>query len=387
MALPIAYNLRNLMVRKTTTLLTALGISLTAAILVADLSLVNGLQATFRKSGNPLQLMILRKGSNSELVSAVTPEILADVKPYPGVARNANGEPMVSPEIVTVINLPSVDGPRGMNVTVRGLSPLGIGMRSVQLRRGRWFMPGLREVVVGRSIAKRYPGAQIGKSLHFGKGDWQVVGVFDGDGSSSDSEIWGDLNQISSDYNRQDAYSSILVRATDAKEMYILLHALEDDRRLNVAVEPEQEYYAKLTDAGAPLEVLGFLIAIIMAVGSSFAAMNTMYAMVARRAREVGTLRVLGFSRPSILLSFLLEAVLLASLGGVIGCLLPLPLNLITTGVGSFQTFSEIAFRFRVTPSVMLPGFLVALFVGALGGLLPARFAAKKEILTALREI
>lgn len=386
MALPIAYNIRNLMVRKTTTILTALGISLTAAILVADLALVNGLRATFQKSGNPLQLLILRNGSNSELVSAVTPEIFEAVKPYPGIARGFGGEALVSPEIVTVINLPSVDGPKGMNVTIRGIASVGMEMRNLHLLQGRWFQPGLREVTVGASIAKRYPGAQLGKFLHFGRGDWKVVGIFDGDGTSSDSEIWGDLNQISSDYNRQDAYSSILVRAVNAQAMSLLLHSLENDRRLNVAVEPEREYYEKLTNAGAPLQVLGFLVAGIMAVGGSFAAMNTMYAMVAKRAREIGTLRVLGFSKPSILCSFLLEALLLAALGGLLGCLLPLPLNMVTTGVGSFTTFSEIAFRFRVTPSVMWPGFLVALLVGALGGLLPARLAAKKEILVALRE-
>lgn len=387
MALPISYNIRNLMVRKTTTLLTALGISLTAAILVADLALVNGLRATFHKSGNPSQLLILRKGSNSELVSAVTPEIVEDVKPYPGIARNSSGQVLISPEIVTVINLPSIDGPKGMNVTIRGISSVGMGMRNIHLQQGRWFRPGLREVTVGASIAKRYPGAQIGKALHFGRGDWQVVGVFDGNGTSSDSEIWGDLNQISSDYNRQDAYSSILVRAENANDMQLLLHSLENDRRLDVAVESEQDYYDKLTNAGAPLQVLGFLVAGIMAIGGSFAAMNTMYAMVAKRAREIGTLRVLGFSQPSILCSFLFEALLLAALGGILGCLLPLPLNMVTTGIGSFTTFSEIAFRFRVTPSVMWPGFLVALIVGALGGLLPARFAAKKEILSALREI
>jgi len=283
--------------------------------------------------------------------------------------------------------LPSVDSPNGMNVTLRGLARAGIDMREVSIEQGRWFQTGHREVVVGKSVAKRYPNAQPGKSLRFGRGEWEVVGVMDTGQSATGSEIWGDLNQIGADFNREDQINSVLIRASETTSVQALVNSINDDRQLNVSALPEREYYQRQTAAGAPLQLFGFFVAVIMAIGSSFAAMNTMYAAVARRATEIGTLRVLGFSRGSILISFLIESLLLATVGGVLGCLLALPLNGVTTGVGSFITFSEIAFNFRVSPPVMLTGIIFALIVGAIGGLFPARNAARKEILTALREV
>ena len=387
MALPIAYNLRNLVVRKTTTIMTALGITLTVAVLLSVLALVNGLQTAFQSSGDPLQILVMRKGSNAELSSGVTREVFQDLKSMAGIAR-ANNEPMASLEMVTVINLPSVDSPEGMNVTLRGILPIGIQMREgLKLQDGRWFRAGQREVVVGKSIARRYPGAQLGKKLRFGRGDWEVVGVMDGGQSAVNSEIFGDLNQTSSDFNRTENLSSVLLRATDESAVPALINSLNDDRRLGVIAQTEKDYYASQTSSGALLQTLGIFISIIMAVGSSFAAMNTMYAAVARRAREIGTLRVLGFSRGSILGSFLLESLLLSVLGGLLGCVLVLPLNNITTGIGSFVTFSEISFNFRVSPEIMAAGIAFALVMGTLGGLFPARSAAKKEILTALRDM
>ena len=386
MAIPIAYNMRNLVVRKTTTIMTALGIALTVAVLLSVMALVEGLRTAFRSSGNPLQVLVMRKGATAELSSGVTREVFQDLKSNPGIAREG-GEPIASLEMVTVINLPSVDNPQGMNVTLRGLSPIGVQMRDgLKMQAGRLFNPGQREIVVGKSIAKRYPAAQLGNRLRFGRGEWLIVGVMDGGQSAVNSEIFGDLNQISSDFNRADGLSSILVRATDAAAVPALINSLNDDRRLNVDAQTEKAYYESQTDSAAPLEFLGIFISAIMAVGSSFAAMNTMYAAVARRAKEIGTLRVLGFSRFSILTSFFLESVLLAGIGGLVGCALALPLNGMTTGVGSFTTFSEIAFNFRVTPAVMMPGVIFALVLGAVGGLLPARTAARQEILVALRE-
>ena len=387
MAIPVSYNLRNLIVRKTTTIMTALGITLTVAVLLSVLALVNGLRTAFQSSGNPLQILVMRKGSNAELSSGITREVYQDLKSMAGIARDGD-QPMASLEMVTVINLPSVDSPEGMNVTLRGILPLGIKMRDgLKLQAGRWFQAGQREVVVGKSIARRYPGAQLGKKPRFGRGDWEVVGVMDGGQSSVNSEIFGDLNQTSSDFNRADGLSSVLVRAADAATVPALINSLNDDRRLGVVAQTEKEYYDSQTSSGAVLQYLGIFISIIMAVGSSFAAMNTMYAAVARRAREIGTLRVLGFSRGSILTSFLLESVLLSVLGGLLGCVLVLPLNNITTGIGSFVTFSEISFNFRVGPEIMAVGVAFALVMGALGGLFPARNASKKEILSALRDI
>ena len=386
MKIPLAYNRRNLAVRKTTTMMTALGIALSVAILAASLGLVNGLRTVFTGTAHPLQLLVLRKGANSELGSTVPTDAFAILRAKSGVAGDGAGESLASQELVNVANLPSVDNPKGMNVTVRGLSATGIEMRSVRLVAGRWFQTGQREVVVGRAVAKRYPSARIGNRIRFGKGDWEIVGVMDGGQSALNSEIWGNFDQISADYNRQDSSSSVLLRATAPVALDALKHSIEDDRRLNASAITQKDCYESQTSSGAPLEFLGIFVAIIMAIGSGFATMNTMYAAVTRRAKEIGTLRTLGFSEGSILLSFLAESVLLSALAGILGCLLALPLNLVTTGIGNMTSFSEIAFRFRVGVTALLSGFAFAIVLGALGGVLPARAAARKEILSALRE-
>jgi putative ABC transport system permease protein len=294
---------------------------------------------------------------------------------------------MASLEMVTVILLDQESGGGTINITLRGVTPIGIEIRDgLRLVEGRMFQPGRREVVVGRSIAERYAEARLGRKLRFGRGDWEVVGVMDGGRSAYNSEIFVDLNQVASDYNRSEVLSSALVRATDEAAMQALVNRLEGDPRFNVMAQTERSYYASQMTSALPIQVLGYFIAAVMAIGSSFAAMNTMYAAVARRAGEIGTLRVLGFSRGGILVSFFLESLALAALGGALGCLLVLPLNNISTGIGSFVTFAEIVFNFRVTPKLMAVGVGFALLMGALGGLLPARMAANKEILTALRE-
>lgn len=388
MAIPLSYNFRNLMVRKTTTLMTALGVGLTVAVLLAVLALVAGLETAFAETGNPLQIIVMRKGANAELSSGVSRQNYQDIKFQAGIARNDAGEPMASLEMVTVINLRSVDSPDGTNVTLRGLLPIGLTMRNeMKLVSGRWFESGKREVVIGKSGSERFPDAKLGKQLRFGKGMWTVVGIFEAGRSAVNSEILGDLNQISSDFDRSEGLSSVLVRAQDRTAVDAIVNKMADDPRLGLEGVKEVDYYKAQTSSGAPIKYLGIFIAIVMAIGSSFAAMNTMYAAVSRRAKEIGTLRVLGFSQGSILLSFFIESVALSLLGGVVGCLLALPLNGITTGIGSFVTFSEISFPFEVTPRVMMTGLLFAAFMGAAGGLLPARMAAKKEILTALREI
>ncbi|MFL6351805.1 MAG: ABC transporter permease [Bryobacteraceae bacterium] len=387
MAIPISYNIRNLIVRKATTLMTAAGIAMTVAVLLAIMGLVAGLQAAFDSTGDPLRVLVMRKGGNAELTSLLTQQQFQTVKSFPGIAVGADGQPMASLEVVTIVNLPTVAHPEGENVTLRGLSMRGVEMRKLKLAEGRWFQPGQREIVIGKSIAKRYPTAQIGKQLKFGKGQWTVVGIMDAGTSAVNSEIFADGNQVASDFNRADTYSSALLKATDEVTATALQKSLEGDRRLNVTVMTEKAYYDLQTVSSKPIQFLGFFVCIIMAVGSCFAAMNTMYASVARRATEVGTLRVLGFSRASILFSFLIESLLLSLIGGVIACILVLPLNNVTTGLGNFITFSETSFNFRVGPDVMAIGLLFALILGAVGGLLPARQAAKKEILTALREV
>jgi putative ABC transport system permease protein len=388
MAIPISYNLRNLVVRKTTTIMAALGIALTVAVLLAMLSLVNGLRVALESTGSPTRVLVIRKGATSELVSGMSRESFQVIKFKPGIATTAAKEPEASLEIVSVINLASVDAPDGTNVNLRGLMPVGIEMRGLKLQTGRWFTTGRREVVVGEAIAKRIPAARMGKSIRFGRGDWEVVGIMSSaKHSATDSEIFADLNQVSEDFQRSDALSSVLIQATDDVAADALVKNLTADQRLNVTPMLESAYYDKQTVSALPIQYLGTFIAIIMAIGSAFAATNTMYAAVARRSKEVGTLRVLGFSQGSILLSFFLESVLLAGLGGVLGCLLVLPLDGFTTGIGNFTTFSETAFSLSVSPRIMLDGILFAMVLGALGGFFPARSAAKKEILVALRQI
>lgn len=387
MAVPVSYNIRNLIVRKTTTIMTAAGIAMTVAVLLAVLGLVGGLRSAFAATGDPLHVLVLRKGGTAELTSLVTQEQFQIIKMFPGIATGADGQPQASLEVVTIITIPTKDNPDGSNITVRGLSERGRKMRRVRIVEGRWFQPGRREIDVGKSIASRYPAAQIGKQLKFGKGYWTVVGVMDAGGSAVDSEIFADGNAVASDFNRPDTYSSALLQATDEVTAAALPKSLESDRRLNVTVMSEKEYYDKQTVSSRPIEFLGYFVCIIMAVGSAFAAMNTMYAAVARRAKEIGTLRVLGFTRGNILLSFLIESLMLSLVGGVIAIVVTLPLNHVTTGLGNFLTFSETNFNFRISPEVMMVGIAFALILGAVGGLLPSRQAAKKEILTALREV
>jgi putative ABC transport system permease protein len=386
MGVPLVYNLRNLVERKATTLMTATGIALTVCVLVTAMALVTGLKSVFAATGNPLQALVLRKGGTAELSSVVQEPAFQLVKLKPGMAHSATGEPLASAEMVTVINLPSVDSPSGMNVTVRGLLPIGVAMRNLSTADGRWFNQGIREVVVGQSIAKRYPAAKLGSKLKFGRGEWLVVGVFSGGDSAVNSEIWCDLNQLSADYDRQGDMSSVLIRADSPANLDKLVDDIINDRNLNATAIKEQDYYASMTSSGAPLEILGMAVAVIMAVGSGFGAMNTMYAAVARRGREIGTLRSLGFSRASILRSFMFESIVLSLLGGILGCLLALPLNGLTTAVGSFQSFSEIAFKFRVGIVAIVVGLAFSAIIGALGGFLPALAASRRDLLKALRE-
>jgi putative ABC transport system permease protein len=386
MGVPITYNIRNLVERKATTLMTAVGIGLTVAVMVVSLAMVQGLRAVFASSGDARQVLVLRKGVDAELSSTVTTDAYQIISQLPGIAKTTNGKPMVSPEGLTVINLPSVDSPEGMNVSVRGMQPIGLSMRNVSVVQGQMFNPGLRQVVVGEAIARRYPDARIGKQIRFGKGLWTVVGVFKAGDSAANSEIWTDLSQLRGDFERQGGSSSLLVRLDSADRIPEFTKQIDDDQRLACGVMGEKEYYERLTSSGLSLEVLGFAVAIIMAVGSAFAATNTMYAAVARRSREIGTLRAIGFGRGSILLSFMLESIFLYLLGGAVGVLIALPINGLTTGVGNFKTFSEVAFKFRVGFLPIAIGLVFAAGIGALGGLLPALRASNKSIIAAMRD-
>ena len=386
MAIPISYNIRNLKLRKGLTIMTALGIALTVTTAVFIMALLAGLNRAFVSTGDPLNVLVLRKGSQAELSGGFDASLFPTLKTLPGVAKDNHGEPMASGEWVVAIVLPRKDGTGEVNVIVRGMMQDGLAIRpGVKLVEGRWFTPGQREVVVSSSIHKRFARANVGDTMQFGKGPWTVVGIFDAGGSAYESEVWGDVNQMASDFDRQGGFSSAYLRATDAVSADALKHRVSDDQRLRLEGMLETEYYAKQTRSGAPIKYVGFLVAIIMAIGSSFAAMNTMYAAVAYRGREIATLRVIGFSRPAILTSFVLESLMLSFLGAVIGILLMLPFNGMTTGTSNQVTFSEVVFSLRMTPVVVVSAIIFGMIMGLFGGMAPAWHAARQNILNALR--
>ena len=385
MPVPISYNIRNLRVRKTTTLMTALGVALTVAVLLGIGTLVEGLRSSLASGGNPLHLIVMRQGSTAELVSIVGRESFDVLKVNDRIAK-LDGEPMISHEVISIVNLPHRDDPNSVsNINVRGLPEIGIKMRGgVELIQGRWFEPGKREMVVGSGVHSVREGTSLGDRIYFGRGDWDVVGVFSAGRSPFSSEIWVDANLAGSDLGRGSTRSSILMRAIDDEAAESLKNVVADDQRLGLEAERENEYYAKQMSSAQPVQYLGVFVAIIMAVGSCFAAMNTMFAAVANRAREIGVLRLLGFSRFSILSSFMLESLLLSLLGGVLGCLLILPLNGMEGRIGNFVTFAETTFEFTVTPTYLGIGLAFAVVMGVIGGFIPARMAARKEVLQSL---
>jgi putative ABC transport system permease protein len=386
-AIPLFYNLRNLRVRKTTTAMTALGIALTVAVLLGIWALVTGLRSSLEVTGDPLHLIVMRQGSTSELVSIVTDEKFQALRRLDGVAR-LDGEPMVSNEVVTVVTLPlRGDATQEGNINLRGISPMGIKMRNVSILQGRWFDEGKREIVIGRGLHAVRAGTEIGDKISFGRGDWEVVGIFDAGKSAFNSEVWAPGAFATSDLGRGSTRSSVLVRAQDAVAANALVNRISQDQRLLLEAKFERDYYAAQMTSAAPVQTLGILVAAIMAIGSCFAAMNTMYTAVARRNREIGVLQMLGFSRWSILLSFVVESLLLSVLGGLIGCLLVLPLHGVESRIGNFVTFSETTFQFEVTPLIMAVGIAFAAVMGVVGGFLPARMAARKDVLASLRDL
>jgi len=387
MAIPLSYNIRNLRLRIGATMMTALGIALTVAVAVFIMALLAGLKKAFVSSGDPLNVLVLRKGSQAELQSGVDRESYSTIRYLPGVAKDKSGEPLASGEVVVVIVIPRQDNTGETNVTVRGMSPTGFELRpNIKLVQGRWFNAGQREIVVSQSIGKRFRNAAVGDELFFGKGKWKVVGVFDAGETAASSEIWADVNQMASDFDRNAAFSSVLVHATDPVTAQSLKNRMNDDQRLRLDAFMEPDYYAEQTKSGAPIQFVGTIVAIVMAVGSCFAAMNTMYAAVAYRSREIATLRILGFSRPSIITSFVVESILLALLGAALGLILMMPFNGLTTGTGNQLTFSETVFSVRITLGVMITAILFAVTMGLFGGIAPAWHASRREILAALRD-
>jgi putative ABC transport system permease protein len=388
MAIPISYNLRNMKLRRGLTTMTALGIGLTVMTAVFLMMLLAGLKNAFVSSGDPLNVLVIRKGANSELTGGFTKDKLPILRTLPGIATDSQGQPMVSGEWVVVVVLPHKDGTGEVNVTLRGMEPDGLELRrsKVRLVEGSWFQPGQREVALSRSIHNRFGHTNVGDIIDFGKGPWKVTGIFEAGGSAYDSEIWGDFNQVANQFNRQNAVGNVYLRATDAAAADALKHRVDDDQQLQLEGMLETEYYDKQTSNGGAIRFVGIFVGMTMAIGSVFAAANTMYAAVAYRSREIATLRVMGFRRGSIVMSFVFEAVLLALLGAAVGIILMLPFNGMSTSTANNVTFSEVEFSMRITLSVVVYAVVFAVAMGLIGGVAPAWTAARREILASLRD-
>ena len=384
--IPLAYNLRNLAARRVSTGLTALGIALVAWVFIFTLALAGGFQAALTTTGTPENAIIIRKGSTSELMSILSREAAGAIESQGEIAKAPDGTPLAASELMVVWNLPRKSGTT-TNVVVRGVGPKSFTLRpQVKLVRGRMFRPGLNEIMVGKMVAERFKKCDVGDQLKLAGRQWTVVGVFDSKGRTYDSEIWGDVELFMPVFDRP-VYQSLTLRLVEPGYLAPLKKRLESDPRMDVEVDREDRFYAKQSgQLSTMLRVLGLFVTSIMSLGAIFGALNTMYAAVGNRTREIGTLRAIGFSRGAILMSFLIESVLLALLGGALGCLLALPVRSFTTGTMSFATFSELAFRFQVTPGMLLAGLAFSAFMGLLGGFLPARKAATMPIVDSLRQ-
>ena len=390
MAIPISYNVRSIGARWKTAIVSILGIAGTVGVFVAMLAMARGFQATLIASGSASNSIIRRAGAASEMDSGVSLDQARVIADAPQVARNAEGVPLSSPEMVVIGAFQLIKSGTDANTQIRGMTPLVLEVRpSVKIAEGRFFTPGLAELVVGSNAVKTYRGLELGSNLSFGGQDWSVVGIFDAGGSAFDSEIWCDQTVLAQTFNRStNVYSSITVRLNSPTDFDAFKDALTSDPRLTVQVEREAEYYERQSQMVSSLiRVLGFLVAFVMAIGAVFGALNTMYSAVAARAREIATLRALGFGGGSVILSFMFESLLISFIGGVLGCIAVLPLNGFTAGTMNWQTFSHLAFAFRVTPGLLLAGIVFALFMGFVGGVLPAVRAARLQVAHALREM
>ncbi len=389
MAIPIVYSARSVKARWRSALVAVLGIAGTVGVFVAMLAMARGFRATLVSSGSPSNAIVRRAGADSEMTSAVTLEELRVIESAPGVARS-HGMPLVSGEIVVIAAFPLKTTSTEANVQTRGVSSRALEVRdTVRIARGRFFTPGTSELVVGANAERSYAGLGLGSSVRFGGGSWTVVGVLDAGGSAFDSEVWCDATVLAEVYKRpSNMFQSVTVRLASPGALTAFKDALTSDPRLSVQVERETEYYEKKSSLLTTLiRVLGFLIAAVMGVGAVFGALNTMYSAVSERSREIATLRALGFGAGSVIFSFVLEALLIAGLGGVVGCLAVLPMNGYTTGTMNWQTFSHVAFAFRVNPGLLAAGIAFALLMGLLGGVPPAIRAARRPVAAALREL
>ncbi|MGE5171818.1 MAG: ABC transporter permease [Rudaea sp.] len=386
MAVPLEYIARNLVARRLTTALTAGGMALVVYVFATVLMLSAGLQRTLVATGQDDNVVVIRRSSQTEVQSGISRSQAAVVESLPQIAAGADGRPLVSKEPVVLINLPKRASGTPANVVIRGVMAAGLALRpQVRLVEGRMFHPGTAEVIAGRSIAEGFQGAGLGETLRFASRDWQVVGVFDAGRTAFDSEIWGDAEQMLQAFRRT-GYSSMLFKLTDPVRFDDVKMAIENDPRLTLEAKREKRFYAEQSEALSRfIGYLGTSISIIFSIGAVIGAAITMYASVASRTAEIGTLRALGFSRAAILVAFLGEALLLGLIGGVAGVAAASGMQAMSISTTNFQTFAEIAFSFTLTPGIVAASLAFALAMGFVGGFLPAARAARMKIVDALR--
>jgi putative ABC transport system permease protein len=384
-ALPLSYNVRNLIVRWRVTLLAIGAIALVVAVLIVLISMAQGFRLALQATGSIDNAVLTQRGSTGELTSGISRDNANAVIVDSRVRRDADGRPIASPEIFVVAALPRKDGPVA-NVSLRGVTPAAFEVRNgVRLVRGRSFQRGLNELIIGRRAAERYAGADVGATVRMQRRDWTIVGVFEANGGGFESELWGDLDVLAAAFNRRGGYQSVTLRLADPATVAAFNDALQKNPRMQVQLIQERKYYDdQSSQVSLPLLGLAGFVAIVMGIGAVFGAMNTMYAIVAARTREIGTLRALGFSRTAILVSFVTESTLLALAGGLLGCLIAIPANGLTTAAGG-ANFAEVSFAFRITPPTIVTGLVLAVVMGFAGGLLPAWRASRVAITAALR--
>ncbi len=384
--LPFSYVIRNLFARRLTTALTAGGMALVVFVFATVLMLEQGLRSTLVSTGSPDNVLVIRRAAGAEVQSTVDRAQAAVVESHSAIARGVDGRPLASREVVVLISLPKRGTELASNVVIRGVGEAGVVLRpQVHLVEGRLFRPGSSEIVVGSSVRDRFAGAAPGDSLRFGTRDWRIVGVFDGGRSGFDSEIWGDADQMMQAF-RRNAYSLLLMRLNDTMAFETVKAELEGDPRLTLEARRETVFYAEQSETLARfIRILGLTLSVIFSIGAVIGAMITMYASVASRTAEIGTLRALGFQRSGILAAFVVESLVLGALGGVLGLGAASLMQLVTVSTVNWQSFAELAFSFRLTPGIAIAALGFGAGMGLAGGLLPAAQASRLEIVDALR--
>ena len=387
MTIPFMYNLRSVTMRPVSTATTAVGIGLTVAIYIGALALAAGFRASLISTGAPDNILVLRKGADSEISSGITLENANILRANPAVAVGPDGRPRASAEMVIVVSKQRLGQTGSSNIMLRGVDPAAPDLRGgVTMVAGRMFTPGTDEIIVARRIAGRFANCNIGDKLRFEQRDFTVVGQFTAAGSAFESEIWGDANVLMPALHRDGYFQTFVFRMKDPSRYEQTKKALEADPRLQIQVKREREFYAAQSELFTVLiTAIGTFITVIMAVGAVFGAANTMYASIGARTREIATLLVLGFGPGSVMLSFVVESVIIAVIGGLVGCVLSLPMNGITSSTTNFQSFSEMAFQFRITPQILLQGVLFAAVLGLVGGFFPDLKASRQSLSRALR--